>query len=294
MNKSQKKAERLARRPQKRAVRRERKQERKASRRLRRRDLVAQIRMKKPVFAVWLILRVLVLAVAVRCLIRGEWESLLTCALTEVLFLAPPFIEKSFHLRLPSVMEVAVMIFIFCAEVLGEIGCFYIRFPVWDTMLHTINGFLFAAFGFCLADLLNETPKAKFHLSPPFLALVAFCFSMTIGIIWEFFEFSMDHIFVLDMQKDTIIQSFQSVTLDPTNQNIPIPVRAIAETVIRTRDGQQFVIEGYLDIGLADTIKDLFVNFIGAAVFSVIGWIYVRRRGRSTIAAAFIPVVEKE
>lgn len=255
-------------------------------------DLITQIRQKRAVFAVWSILRLIVIGVGVRGAFLHQWETVLTCLLTLVLFLAPSLVEKRLHIRLPSVLEITVIVFIFCAEVLGEIACFYLRYPMWDTMLHTVNGFLFAAFGFCLFDLLNEDSRAKFRLSPNYLALVAFCFSMTIGIVWEFFEFSMDHLFVLDMQKDTILTAFQSVTLDPTQSNIPVPVADITRTVIETGSGQQIVISGYLDIGLHDTIKDLFVNFIGAAVFCVIGRIYVQQRGKNKLAAAFIPVVE--
>lgn len=256
------------------------------------RDLHAQIRENRVVFWVWFILRVLVIAVAVRSAFQGLWESFLCCLLALVLFLAPPFVEKALHIKLPTVLEVTVLVFIFCAEILGEIECYYIKYTFWDTMLHTVNGFLFAAFGFCLVDLLNENKRWKFELSPSFQAVVAFCFSMTIGVLWEFFEFSMDHLLMLDMQKDTILTAFQSVTLDPTAQNIPIAVHDIVRTTIESADGSTQVIAGYLDVGLTDTIKDLFVNFLGAIVFSVIGWIYVKRRGRNRLAAAFIPVVE--
>ena len=267
---------------------------RKQSKHITRRTLVDQIRSNRPVFAVWLILRMLVIAVAIRSAMQGLWESFACCILALALFLVPPFIEEKLRIKLPTVMEVTVFVFIFCAEILGEIECYYIKYAYWDTMLHTINGFLFAAFGFCLVDLLNENEKVKFQLSPTFQALVAFCFSMTIGILWEFFEFSMDHLFLLDMQKDTIIYGFQSVTLDPSAQNIPIAVHDIVKTTIESADGTVQTIDGYLDIGLADTIKDLFVNFIGAVVFSVIGWLYVRERGKNRLAAAFIPVVQRE
>lgn len=240
---------------------------------------------------VWSVLRLLVIGVAVRSVFMQQWERFFTCLLTLILFMAPSFVERRLHIKLPTALEVTVLIFIFCAEVLGEIACFYIKYPLWDTMLHTVNGFLFAAFGFCLVDLLNENRSIKFRLSPNFLALVAFCFSMTIGIFWEFFEFSMDHLFALDMQKDTVLAAFQSVTLDETRQNIPVAVQDITRTVIETADGAKYVIDGYLDIGLTDTLKDLFVNFIGAAVFSLLGRIYVRQRGKNSIAAAFIPIV---
>lgn len=251
-------------------------------------------RKNRATVIVWMVLRILVIGIAIRSAFSQQWESLFTCLLTLVLFMAPSFVERKLHIKLPTLLEITVLIFIFCAEVLGEIACFYIKYPLWDTMLHTINGFLFAAFGFCLVDLLNENHNVKFRLSPNFLALVAFCFSMTIGIFWEFFEFSMDHLFALDMQKDTLLAEFQSVTLDETRQNIPIAIQNITRTIIETADGKQIILDGYLDIGLTDTLKDLFVNFIGAAVFSAIGRIYVQQRGKHSIAAAFIPVVAQE
>ncbi len=256
-------------------------------------DLVEQIRQKRTTFIVWSVLRVLVILVAVWCVLRQQWESFFNCLLTLLLFMAPTFVEKKLQIRLPSALENTVLVFIFCAQILGEIACFYIQYPFWDKMLHTVNGFLFAAFGFCLVDLFNENKRFRFALSPMFQAVMAFCFSMTIGIAWEFFEFSADKFLGLDMQKDRIITEFQSVTLDETQSNIPIPVHGITKTTIETADGSTYVIDGYLDIGLIDTIEDLFVNSIGAAVFCIVGWIYVYRRGRNRLAAAFIPVVTK-
>lgn len=256
-------------------------------------ELREQIRQKRTTFIVWSVLRVVVILVAIWCVLRHQWESFFNCLLTLLLFMAPTFVEKKLQLRLPSALENTVLVFIFCAQILGEIACFYIQYPLWDKMLHTINGFLFAAFGFCLVDLLNEHKRFRFALSPMFQAVMAFCFSMTIGIAWEFFEFSADKFLGLDMQKDRVITEFQSVTLDETQSNIPIPVHGITKTTIETADGSTYVIDGYLDIGLIDTTEDLFVNFIGATVFCVVGWIYVYRRGKNRLAAAFIPVVAK-
>lgn len=258
-----------------------------------RREWMQQIRQKKPIFILWSVLRVIVILVAVRCVLRQQWESFLSCMLTLVLFMAPSFVERKLQIKLPTALEISVLVFIFCAQILGEIACFYIQYPFWDKMLHTVNGFLFAAFGFCLVDLLNENKRFRFALSPLFQAVMAFCFSMTIGVAWEFFEFGADHLLGLDMQKDRVITEFQSVTLDPTNSNDPIPVHEITRTTIETADGDTYIIDGYLDVGLVDTTEDLFVNFIGATVFCVVGWIYVYRRGKNRLAAAFIPVVTK-
>jgi len=191
-------------------------------------------------------------------------------------------------MEFPSLMESLVYIFIFAAEILGEINNFYEIFPFWDTMLHTINGFLCAGLGFSFIDILNKR-SVKFNLSPLYLAIASFCISMTIGVMWEFFEFGADRLLAQDMQKDEIVYKFSSVTLDETKSNKPIKVNNIEETVIKTKDGKEIVIDGYLDIGLRDTIKDLFVNFIGAFTFSVFGFFYIYNRDEKSFLKNFIP-----
>ena len=189
-------------------------------------------------------------------------------------------------------MEIIVLLFIYAAEILGEIQNYYILYPYWDTMLHTMNGFLCAACGFGMVDVLNKNPKIKFNLSPAFLAVVAFCFSMTIGVLWEFFEFACDLILHTDAQKDTVINAIYSVTLNPDGQNSPVAIESISDVTV---NGQPLGLGGYLDIGLIDTMKDLFVNFIGAVVFSFIGYFYVKSRGKEgKLAKNLIPTYKKE
>ena len=119
-------------------------------------------------------------------------------------------------------------------------------------------------------------------MSPAFAALVAFSFSMTIGVLWEMGEFAADRYLEKDMQKDKIVQKFQSVKINPEGVNIPIIVNNIERTEIYTNNGTEnnkIVIDGgYLDIGINDTMKDLIVNFLGALIFSVIGYMYVKNR----------------
>ena len=190
-------------------------------------------------------------------------------------------------------MEIIILLFIFAAEILGEIQSYYTTFRGWDTILHTLNGFLCAAIGFALVDMLNRTERFSLSLSPAFMAIVAFCFSMTIGVLWEFFECAMDQFFLLDMQKDAVIHSISSVMLDPTGGNTPTIIRDIADVIVVTGSGEEISLGlgGYLDVGILDTMKDLFVNFIGAVVFSFIGYFYVKSRGKGRFARRFIPQV---
>lgn len=255
------------------------------------RDLKAAVRRQPAVFTVYLVLRLIVLATLVSSVIRGEYESAFICLLVLVLFMLPFFIQQNFGIELPSTLEIIILLFIFAAEILGELECYFITFPYWDSMLHTTTGFLCAATGFALIDILNRNSRIKFELSPIYVALAAFCFSMTVGVLWEFFEFGMDRLFHMDMQKDTVVNSITSVMLDPTNKNIPVTIDGITSVTV---NGQELGFGGYLDIGLYDTMADLFVNFIGAVVFSTIGYFYIKHRGKGKLAKAFIPTITEE
>ena len=255
------------------------------------RDLKAAVRRQPAVFTVYLVLRLIVLATLVSSVIRGEYESAFICLLVLVLFMLPFFIQQNFGIELPSTLEIIILLFIFAAEILGELECYFITFPYWDSMLHTTTGFLCAATGFALIDILNRNSRIKFELSPIYVALAAFCFSMTVGVLWEFFEFGMDRLFHMDMQKDTVVSSITSVMLDPTNKNIPVTIDGITSVTV---NGQELGFGGYLDIGLYDTMEDLFVNFIGAVVFSTIGYFYIKQRGKGNLAKAFIPTITEE
>lgn len=247
----------------------------------------------------YIVLRLLVLATMIRQMMLGNWHNVFMCLLTLMLFLIPSILEKRLRVRLPNTLEAIILLFIFSAEILGEINNFYGTFKHWDTMLHTLNGFLAAAIGFSLIDILNRNDKFHISMSPLFVALVSFCFSMTIGVMWEFFEFTGDQLLNMDMQKDRVVQRISTVELEPDGKNIPVIVDNIQQTIIYSQDNKggpvETVIEGgYLDIGLIDTMKDLIVNFVGAIVFSIFGLLYIKNRDRYKFAGRFIPTLERE
>ena len=261
--------------------------------------LKERIKSNKTTFAVYIILRALVITVGVFSFFAGNYWNCFLCLLSLVLFLLPSFVEHTFKIDLPDTLEIIVLLFIFAAEILGEISSFYVRVPHWDTMLHTVNGFLCAAIGFALVDILNRSSRIKFQLSPLFLAIVAFCFSMTVGVLWEFFEYFMDSVFFMDMQRDTLVTCLSSTAIDMTASNEVVRIDNIVDTAIMTADGSiyhlnDYGLGGYLDLGIRDTMKDLIVNFIGAVAFSVIGYIYVKTRGKGKIAKGLIPTLVDE
>ena len=251
-------------------------------------ELIAEIRARKGVSIVFFTLRTIVLVTLVLQFLRGNYENVFLCLLTLLLFLIPAFINRRLNIQLPDTLEIIILCFIFAAEILGEINAYYVKYDFWDTMLHTMNGFLAAAIGFSLVDVLNRSEKTMFNLSPLFVAMVAFCFSMTIGVLWEFVEYFADNVLLLDMQKDTIVHTIRSVALDPTATNTVVTIEGITDVVV---NGQSLGLGGYLDIGLHDTMEDLLVNFIGAVVFCTFGFFYLKGRGKGKFVRRFVPTM---
>lgn len=245
---------------------------------------------KRSSLVIYLILRFLVIICMILQILRGDLNNALLCLLSLILLFAPLFIQNKFEITLPNDLEIAIYLFIFSAEILGEIDNFFGIIPYWDIILHTINGFLATAVGFSLVDLLNKNSK-NINLSPFYLCLVAFCFSMTIGVLWEFFEYSCDKFLNVDMQKDTVIQKISSVALNPDGENKAVVVDDIGKTIIYDTNGDvlQVIDNGYLDIGLNDTIEDLFVNFIGAIVFSCFAFFDLKHNRSNSFINRFVP-----
>ena len=225
---------------------------------------------------VYLVLRILVVISLIGQAIRGNWNNVFLCVLTLILFTLPTFISKKFNIELPKTLEIIVYLFIYSAEILGEIQNFYGIFS--------------------LIDILNHNPNFHINMSPAFASLVAFTFSMTIGVIWEFAEFSADRYLLKDMQKDTIINRISSVKINPTGENIPIIIDNIDKTVIYSNKNQDVTIiqDGYLELGVNDTMKDLFVNFIGALVFSIFGYLYVKNREGYKFTEKFLMILKSK
>lgn len=244
---------------------------------------------------VYLVLRFFVILCMVDQGFRGNWNNVVLCLATLILFIMPSILSKKFKVDLPNTLEIIVYLFIFSSTILGEIQNFYGVFAHWDTMLHTLNGFLCAAIGFSLVDILNNHDNFHITMTPSFVALVAFSFSMTVGVMWEFGEFAVDRYLVKDMQKDRIVNRISSVKINENNENEPIIIEDINKIEIYSNNNKDiYTIEGgYLELGLIDTMKDLFVNFIGAIIYSILGYLYIKNRDEYKFAERFIPRLKK-
>ncbi len=237
---------------------------------------------------VYIILRISVILCMMRQVEQGNLSNAILCVFTLFLFTLPAFIEDKLDIELPDPLEIVLLLFVFSAEILGEINEFYIHFRDWDLILHTTNGFIMAGIGYSLVENLNRSSD-KVSLSPLYIAIASLCFSMTIGVFWEFFEYSADKFLGKDMQKDTIVEEIKSVTLNEEGKNEPVRI-PIDSLVVNGEDWKEKY-GGYIDIGLNDTMGDLFVNFIGAFFFSLFGYFY--SLGKDSKVKYFIPIRKK-
>lgn len=248
--------------------------------------------------AFYILLRVIVTVMLVDQIFQQNMGNTFLLLLTLVLFEIPYLLEKMLKIEIPNMLEIIIISFIFSSTVLGELSDFYGYFSMWDTILHALTGFLAGGVGFSLVYLLNKNTKTM-NLTPLLLAIVSFCFSMTVGVMWEFVEFSADHIFQLDMQKDSLVQQINSVELSKDGNTVH-SIPNIEQTIVEYKDSagntEKYVISGgYLDIGIIDTMKDLFVNFIGALTFSIFGYLYSQNDYRKfTFIRNFIPRKKRE
>lgn len=167
---------------------------------------------------------------------------LIQCLLGIVALFIPSIISKKWKISIPSTMYMIYIIFLYAAIFLGEVRDFYYRIPHWDTILHTFSGAALGALGFSVVSLLNKQEKLNVNLSPFFVALFSFCFAITMGVIWEIYEFSFDGLLHLNMQKFAL------------ENGVNLVGRA----------------------ALSDTMKDLIVDSIGALTTSILGYISLK------------------
>jgi hypothetical protein len=170
-------------------------------------------------------------------LLEARWLSMFLVTMIIAVLLAPTVFRRKLDVEIPVEFHFTAVIFIFASLYLGEVQSFYQRFWWWDIALHASAGLLMGILGFLLVYLLNESKRVELHMTPGFICLFAFSFAVTIGTLWEIFEFFMDQLLGVNMQKPML---------------------------------------GDLS-GLTDTMWDMIVNAMGAFIISFMGWWYLKR-----------------
>ena len=260
---------------------------------------------KRSVTLVYILLRTSVVLVMLAQIFNRNFENVFLCVLTLLLFMMPSVMKRKLDVELPNTLEIIILLFIYAAEILGEIGAYYVTFPYWDTVLHTLNGFLCAAIGFSLVDILNRSSSERFNLSPLYMAIVAFCFSMTVGVIWEFFECTMDQLFFLDMQKDTVVSAIGSIMLQSANNALGTTCVAAFTAAMRIK---MFFMCPFESLGMAMATysgqnygagkpERIWMGVKASALMMIIYWAFtfcVLMLGARTFALLFVDAAELE
>lgn len=208
----------------------------------------------------WVVLNTLILAtiyiIVVLCLAPKETDvifertksdyvlMLLQCLLGIVAIILPSVLQKRHNFIIPSNMMILYTLFLYGAIFLGEVMAFYYKVPHWDTILHTFSGAMLGALGYSIISFFNKTDGVPVNMSPAFVAFFAFCFAMTMGMLWEIYEFSVDYFFGTNMQKFALEGGVPKV-------------------------GQE---------ALMDTMKDIIVDTVGALVMSVLGYLSLKHK----------------
>ena len=232
---------------------------------------LVQAKDNRALLFLYSVLSVLIFSAFLSFMIRRNHHAAFLSFLSLALMAIPSFIKAEWKVRIPPVIEALVLFQIVSAEFLGEIYSFYLKFPFWDCMLHTLSGFVSASVG--LSICFTEVDIREGRRAIPIV--FALCFALSIGVAWEFIEFGADNIFALDMQKDTVVHSINTVSLDDARSGAVISFMNIERTVVNDLD---LGLNGYLDIGLIDTMKDLFMDAIGSILFILAIVISIRRK----------------
>ena len=204
----------------------------------------------KPARAPWRIHRTITLVIqavlavgAVLALWQGLWLSALTTLGIMAVTVMPLVLGRRFRVFIPPEFEVLAVVFVFASLFLGEVRGYYVRFWWWDAALHTASGFLLGILGFLLVYILNETEEVELHMKPGFVALFAFMFAVGLGAIWEIFEFGMDQIFGLNMQKSGLMDTMWDLIVDPIGALV---ISLLGYTYLSTAGSDSFL-EKWID-----------------------------------------------
>ncbi len=164
--------------------------------------------------AIYAILQLSIIVAMVIAVVEREWANLAFAIFTLLIVNLPSIYERRFKMDIPDDFEVVLVIFIYAALFLGELNEFYFRFWWWDKLLHAVSGLIFGNMGYLIVSYLNENKKLNVELTPFFVALFSFCFAVTIGTVWEIYEYAMDKFFGFFMQRGSLDDTMIDLILD--------------------------------------------------------------------------------
>lgn len=219
--------------------------------------------------------------------VKKEPENIPLCLTSIVLLIVPNILEYLFKITFPKTLKNILWLFILITGIVGKILNFYILFPPLDSILHLISGFLSCGIGFGIIQIFIRSKNPS-----PFLSILfSISFAITIGVTWEIIEFAGDMLLKKDNQNDYIVHQISSIKLNPKKETTSIILKNISKTKIYYKENgkaKQKIINGYLDLGIIDTMKDLIIDIIGSLLFSIYLYLYLKNRKKYKTLENFI------
>ena len=163
---------------------------------------------------IYILFRISIFVAGVIAIFKSDWTNFALAVVTMLLTFLPAFAKREFNIYYPGEFEILILAFIYASMYLGEIRSFYYRFWWWDVMLHTLSGMIIGAIGFSLVYILNGSERIALQLSPVFVAVFSFSFALSIGALWEIYEYFMDSAFGLNMQKSGLVDTMWDLIVD--------------------------------------------------------------------------------
>ncbi len=242
---------------------------------------------ERKILIIFLFIRIFIFLGIIITFITKNYISTIFCTFSTLLFLTPISKKKKICLEVPSILEIVITLLVFCIIILDVLNKLNTKVH-WDTIIHTIIGFLYALICFYyITRLIKKRIDIKLPL--PFICIISILFSMTAGVCWEMYEYSADKVFERDMQKDVLVTTFSSVNLNKDNKLEPVTINKIKSSIINTDKGPIIVKGGYIDIGLNDTMKDLIVTLIGSLTFCILNLLFILNKEKYHYIKKIIP-----
>lgn len=205
-------------------------------------------------------------------IVISDFRIMFISMLVLFLYLFINYIDIIFSLNISFKLKLFIYFFLFCSEILGEVFDFYSIIPFWDNILHFLSSILFVYVGYLIFKTFIGTMNCDILF---ILFSFMFCFSISIAVLWEFVEYSSDMLLNSDMQKDNFVDNINTTLFSSVNNTISI--NNIYRTDIYTNDGI-LSLNGYLDLGLSDTIEDLLISIYGSFITSFIIILFQRKK----------------
>lgn len=237
---------------------------------------------------IYVLLNLIIIINAIIEIINGNITNIVICVVSIILLFFPNFLEKKLNIKVPYILKILIYFYIFGTQILGEVNHFYLRVKYWDKIFHGLHGVIGSSIGFSLVYLLNKNSIHKVF-KPFFVVLTAFCISISISVIWEVLEYTLDISFKTDSQNDRYIDSINTVYLDSKKEGNVIKIDDISYVVLYDKNNNELKkLNGYLDIGLFDTMNDLIINIVTSLLFCFYSYWYLLNKEKYCVINNFV------